>query len=314
MKYGIDLMTTQFNYWYLPYLMPCFRRYRITDHNPVSNQTKQRIISDPNLSMRWIHHYLIRYIREMRIPMHNATGGRRNNSAFRNVLYHRKYGKIAFNRYFYILDISSAYSTVNIHQLTGILSEFCADISQEDICEFLTMYCFEPDNKGLVTGAPASPDLFNLYCEKLIDGYLRELCTKYNLVYTRYIDDLTFSSTVPIGLKKRKEIRKIIRKAGFEISDRKAKVIDLRKGPTTINGVGICLDGRTFLPRRVLKQIQALIHRALEKGDIKPSIIHGKMSLLKAVTLPGYRTMTESRVFGMYNKYCASIKDSEYTN
>ena len=287
-------------------LLPGFRTYPIRDYNPVSGNLKKcRWISDPNAPMRDLHASLIRYIRRLQVPMPNSTACRRGDSALKNVWRHYKRQGKGFNRYLVLLDISSAYNAVRMDRLVEVLLSADPELVpiKERVENFLHDYCMDPRSKGLVTGAPASPELFNLYCEVLIDRPLRELCEKYSLVYTRYLDDMTFSSLGPIGRKKRRALLAVIRSVGFSISDKKARVIDLRKGPATVNGVGICLDGRIFLPRRTLTHIRGVIHQAM-LGKVKPSVIHGKMGLLKGIT-PRYKAnATEHKVFEAYDAFC----------
>lgn len=289
--------------------MPVFNAFWLRDVNPVSRNIKTRRISAPNSSMRQVHEGLIYYIRNrVRLEMPNATAGRLGDSALNNVLRHRKNNpkRRGFNRYIVLLDISSAYQAVDIDKLVNalIVTNPALKGREQEIKDLIGPFCFDPVVGGLVTGGPASPDFFNLYCEVLIDRELRELCEQYGITYSRYIDDLTFSSVDPIGLKKRRKLREVLTKAGFRISDSKARVYDLRKNPVEINGVGVCLNGRIYLPRHSLNHIRGLIHTAIHKGGIPSSKVHGKMGLLKAMTKPEKANATELQVFRLYEEFC----------
>jgi len=140
-----------------------------------------------------------------------------------------------------------------------------------------------------------------------MDRELRKLAEKYALVYTRYLDDLTFSSNVPIGSKKRQAIRKIISKAKFKINHKKVVRADLSKRHAVINGVCIEGSGRYFLPRFVLKELQAMLHEVLSSDNYYLSFVHeiiaGKMGLFKSMTNVGSLNATEKRVMGMYARF-----------
>jgi hypothetical protein len=284
---------------------PAFRSFWLNDVNPVSGQKKRRQIHNPNQPMRDLHARMIGYVRRLGVRMPSSAACRRGQSALKNVMRHRKYCRDDFNRYFYLADISSAYQAVSLDRMVDVLFLTNPRLtnSRDDVRGFLEQHFFDAKNGGLVVGGPASPDLFNLYCEVVVDRELRELCQKYEVMYTRYLDDLTFSSQRPIGAKKRRALRRIAEAAGFRISDRKARVYDLRKGPVSVNGIGICLDGRVFLPRRTLRHIRGLLHVACTKGGINPGVIHGKMGLLKGLVSPGKANRTELKVFRQYERF-----------
>ncbi len=93
---------------------------------------------------------------------------------------------------------------------------------------------------GLIQGSPESPILFEHFCNETIDKELKKFSDKYNLVYTRYRDDLIFSSKKrSIGKKIRKEIRFILSAFGFETNIKKDKIINLNKKKAIILGVDV---------------------------------------------------------------------------
>ena len=83
------------------------------------------------------------------------------------------------------------------------------------------MVCY--DGK-LPQGAPTSPIITNLICN-VLDYKLLQLAKKYHLDYTRYADDLTFSTNDKNILKNYEQfyenLNKIIIKNGFEINLKK---------------------------------------------------------------------------------------------
>jgi RNA-directed DNA polymerase len=66
----------------------------------------------------------------------------------------------------------------------------------------------------LPIGAPTSPVLANLLCLPL-DRQLQKIARKHNIVYTRYLDDFSFSATSKVKKKVSKKIIKAIVEAGF---------------------------------------------------------------------------------------------------
>ena len=239
-------------------------------------------------------------------PMPSATGFRDGVSIFDSVCRHKsRFGKTkVFNRFIVILDIKNAYRSVDAPELTCILAkinpkQFSGYLRTNN---FIEDYCFDPEYGGVAMGAPSSNDLFNVYCEYKIDQKFREICKKFGLTYTRYVDDLMFSSQCVITEEIRKKLRQILTDAGFQINDKKAKVYDLRKGPVVVNGIGITYEGRTFLPRKVLISIRGKIHCALKGEPVNLFQIHGLMGLFKNMTDLSKLNSTEKAVLEAYQK------------
>lgn len=88
----------------------------------------------------------------------------------------------------------------------------------------------------LPMGTPTSPVLSNLAALNL-DESLMNYCISNKIIFTRYVDDLSFSSTVPIDSHINK-IKKIILTHGWDINEKKTKQFD--KGDRkSITGIDI---------------------------------------------------------------------------
>lgn len=79
-------------------------------------------------------------------------------------------------------------------------------------------------NGHLPQGAPSSPIISNLICQ-VLDMHLLKIAKKYRLDYTRYADDLTFSTNNRVFLDSYKDFIKettaLILKAGFTVNKKK---------------------------------------------------------------------------------------------
>ena len=85
----------------------------------------------------------------------------------------------------------------------------------------------------LPQGSPSSPIITNIVADHL-DVRLSKLAQKYNVQYSRYADDITFSSVNPVLFKrkwvtsKKKGLRGliefIIQEEGFEINNKKSRI------------------------------------------------------------------------------------------
>lgn len=282
--------------------VPAFRFFRLHDVNPLSGHKKIRVIGDPNESMRIVHERLINYLRGLRLDFSLATGAEPGNSPAKSIRRHRRH------RYFYLVDISSAFPSVQGWKLAAILCGLDSKLAgqQTQVLQFLRRYCLS-ETDGLVVGASASPILFNIYAGVLVDWPLEELCQKYDLTCSRYLDDLTFSSPdTPIGARKRKAIRQVITEQGLAVNHRKCRVYDLAKGPIVINGIGLNLNGRTFVPRHYFRKIRGLLHQAMTSSDVSPHKVHGIMGVFFSITRRFNRT--EKRLVETYQSFRRSTQ------
>ena len=155
-------------------------------------------------------------------------------------------------------------------------------------------------------GAPASPDLFNIYASALVDEPLKQQLRKYKLTYTRYLDDLTFSTKEePIGKIKRRTIRTVIESAGFAVSHHKSRIFALEKEPAVINGIGLDLGGRIFMPRNYLRRLRGMLYAGIHRPRDKKlrAKIGGMMSLFNTLTNVSQPNKTEGTILELWSKY-----------
>lgn len=110
---------------------------------------------------------------------------------------------------------------------------------------------------ALPQGTPTSTHISNLVFLKT-DFELIQLCNANNITYTRYVDDLTFSS--PIDFKHLlNEILEIITKNNFKLSYRKTKY----KGNQTVTGINIFLN-KIEAPEHIQKKSRIEIENNTE--------------------------------------------------
>jgi len=113
--------------------------------------------------------------------------------------------------------------------------------------------CFLED--GLPQGAPSSPMLSNIVARHM-DYRLSGLCMKYRakfrgegqeIVYTRYADDLTFSSNWPQLRELVHPVSHILSECGFSVKQRKTKYF---APPARLESCGVVVSGEKINARR----------------------------------------------------------------
>lgn len=168
------------------------------------------------------------------------------------------------------------------------------------IANILTNICTLRDH--IPQGAVTSPYLSNLVCrtlDKRIAGY----CSRREIVYTRYADDLTFSSNDKMLLKSiYNTIKKIIENEGYLLNTSKTR-LQGPKNKKTITGVTVN-NGFLKASKIMKKKVRAMIHRAILSGcyeDIDK--IKGYIAYISSI---------EDDYLGKVKKYIYHFKESPH--
>ncbi len=157
----------------------------------------------------------------------------------------------------------------------------------------------------LPQGAPTSPTITNIIAQKL-DHQLSGLAKRFNVNYSRYADDITFSSMHNVYQENsdfRQELEKIIASQSFLINDKKTR---LQKKGFRQETTGLIVNDKVNVHRRYVKQIRMWLYfwerygyrkaeqiflkdYAKDKGHVKKgkpgmiNVISGKLEFLKMV-------------------------------
>lgn len=117
----------------------------------------------------------------------------------------------------------------------------------------------------LPQGAPTSPALTNVLCRRL-DKRLAAFARNRGLQYTRYADDLTFSSKQPLALHAAgilSVVRHILREEGFQVHPDKTRV--LRRGRQQ-EVTGVVVNDKASIDRKTLKRFRAVLFQIERDG------------------------------------------------
>jgi hypothetical protein len=270
---------------------------------------KLRHFGKPNRAMRLLHQRINRQLFSVidttyRVGFEHATGGLPGRSPALNAGAHAK------SRYFYQVDLKDAYNSVDSLMLAGALFALEPSFGDvQDIEYFLKMCCVHPKlggpkQTGLITGAPLSPVLFNIYCAMWLDRKIGELCAHEGMVYTRFFDDLTISSTKPISKYLRKRVRAVILDARFVPHRRKSSVLDLMRGPVTITGVMLWWGGKRSATNKFLSKLDEVLSMPAPLMNEKDlSVLQGLLAhlsvhrgILETKNIPRYRVAIERKM------------------
>lgn len=144
----------------------------------------------------------------------------------------------------------------------------------EDLATCIALICCW--NKRLPMGAATSPVVSNLFCLTL-DQQLVALASKHKLTYTRYADDLTFSSNDYLTEEMIAEIKNVIVENKFTINERKFRLQSKYKQQSV---TGIKVNTKPNVDRSYIRNIRATLHDIKLNGLEKAAIKHYKFKEL----------------------------------
>jgi len=144
-------------------------------------------------------------------------------------------------------------------QLSTVFALICTYAETEKVEMDGVSYYVQKGNRVLPQGSPASPAISNLIAFKL-DKKIRGLAAKFNFTYTRYADDLNFST----AKENEKNIasllfflKKVIEAEGFTMHPAKTHI--MRKGNLQ-KVTGIVVNEKLNVQRDQLRKFRAFLH------------------------------------------------------
>jgi retron-type reverse transcriptase len=150
-------------------------------------------------------------------------------------------------------------------QLATILGLLCTEPETDQVALDGKEYFVASTPRHLPQGAPSSPAITNLICYKL-DKRFTGLAAKFGYTYTRYADDMTFSTKGEPADKIGQllwAVKKVVKEEGFNMHPDKLKV--MRKGDKR-EVTGIVVNEKLSLDRDTLRQFRALLHQIGKTG------------------------------------------------
>lgn len=176
------------------------------------------------------------------------------------------------------IDLHDFFGTVNFGRVRGILIKDRAFELHPDIATLIAQIACR--NNSLPQGAPCSPILANMVARSL-DLKLIDVANQFGLRYSRYADDITFSTrkqefpselainspaesghTWSIGGK----LEKILTRSGFSANPSKTR---LQYSQSRQEVTGLVVNRRVNVTREYRKQVRAMVHSLVSTGAFK---------------------------------------------
>ena len=236
-----------------------------------------RVINAPDIKLKRVQKILADYlqlcyeeIQKNHVDSKNARkkvvhGYRKNTSIETNAYCHKN------KRFILNLDLDNFFPSINFGRVYGFfIKDKHFGLSPQIATLIAQIVCYD---NHLPQGAPTSPIISN-FITKPLDTHLLKLAQKYNLTYTRYADDITFSCNAKIFPTEvasfvdnqwaiGSELDAIISKSGFRINTNKTRMHynDSRQMVT-----GLIVNKKVNIKREYYKKLRAQCHSLFNNG------------------------------------------------
>ena len=222
-------------------------------------------------SALWNHQCEVKTQKKTRTNISQAF--EKEKSIITNARIHRN------KRYVLNIDLKDFFGSIHFGRVLGFFEknkDYLLPYEVAVVIAQLTCY------KGkLPQGAPSSPIITNLICQ-VLDMHILKIAKKYRTDYTRYADDLTFSTNWADFLKVQErfiaELSSVIEKAGFAINEKKTRLLfrDSRQAVT-----GLVVNKKVNVNRDYVKRTKAMAHSLYTTGAFTIDGIEGTINQLE---------------------------------
>lgn len=185
----------------------------------------KRLISAPNKLLLLIQRRLVKILSYIYLPpkcVHGFVKKINNNSRFNKTIISNAKAhvnqKVILN-----IDLKDFFPSINSKRIFNLFTKPPFNFNKK-VAGLITEICIHETLRHLPQGAATSPILSNMICLRM-DKKLTKLAKEYRIIYTRYADDITFSSSKEnIDDKLLEKICEIIKEEGFEINKQKIRI------------------------------------------------------------------------------------------
>ncbi len=276
-----------------------------------------RTIMSPNRSLKTLQAKLNSVLVTVYKPKPAAHGFVKERSVVTNAKPH------CGRRLLLNVDLENFFPTINFGRVRGMFMAKPYALPAP-VATVLAQLCCH-DNQ-LPQGAPTSPIVSNMICSRL-DTQLQVLAQFHRCAYTRYADDITFStfrSTFAEGICASLDGRVLLGEElvgtivanGFSINSNK---VYLQRSDSHQGVTGVTVNRRPNAPRYFIRQVRAMLHAWHKYGLEKAARVHfhrGADEPLSKHDCALYQKITRGKIAylgmvrgkdGLYQKYTTEL-------
>lgn len=233
------------------------RRYK-THSIEKRNGRGLRLISQPTAELKLVQKWLVsNYLKSL--PIHDAA------TAYRSGLGIKDHAQLhASGKYLLKLDFENFFPSIQGSDFRRHIEKFSNLTLPDQLALVSLLFKADAGGKRLVLsiGAPSSPLVSNTILYSF-DVAVKEYCDQVGVRYSRYADDLAFSTNTPYVLEAVKarvvEICQSLNYPRLYLNDGKT-VFTSKKHQRQLTGLILSNDGRASLGREKKRIIRAMAH------------------------------------------------------
>lgn len=246
---------------------------------PKRSGNGRRTIAHPSKQLKFIQRLTLRLLQDV-LPIHESALAYKKSISIRdNANIHRK------NQYLLKMDFKDFFPSITPSLLFRELERKNIIVSDEDknfLASILFFKLRSNSSLKLSIGAPSSPLISNFIMHHF-DQILSSECKKMKICYTRYADDITFSTNIKDSLFKIPSIVKnILKNENYpELKVNEEKTVFSSKAHNRhVTGITITNEGALSVGREKRRLLSASLHRYIEgkiDGETK-NTLKGQLS------------------------------------
>ncbi len=212
-----------------------------------------------------------------RFPVHaSATAYREGMSIINNATAHVE------GAFLLRMDFKDFFESISGDDIRAFLGA-TSSLREDDIDIFVKIVCL---NDALTIGSPSSPPLANAICFAL-DSSIAARCMERDVKYTRYADDLFFSSARPNVLRDLPDaIERIVRglpyPARLAINAKKTRHSS-KKTLRRVTGLTLTPVGKVVVGRSLKRSVRARIHKFDTLSGAERQRLRGHITYVQSV-------------------------------
>lgn len=225
-----------------------YRNFRVKKKNGTYRYINEPLNQLFTIQKEFSHFFLIN-----RANNYHSHGFELNKSIITNADKHTN-KKIVLN-----IDLEDFFSNISTPRISKLLLDKF-NVSELEAIKIANLLTYK---NSLPQGSPSSPILSNLICEQL-DDELDKYCKQFNITYTRYADDMSFSFNFnKLPIIQVKNIILIIEQNNFKINKKKYRYY-YRNARQLVTG--LVVNEKINVKREYYKKLRAILHNWSAKG------------------------------------------------